>query len=630
MPGGLRCVDVPGAGLGCQSEGRCKEGGELMSEFPALSVPLVAKHSCARCGRRAAEAGVEKLRRCVSCKQARYCSEGCQTQDWALHGLECGVLAGLREHGRTLEAELRAVVRVACMVARDGSGAAAMSAFVRGSLAKAAAGSGVAGLLALVHNRASMSAEDEARAGQALARLHTATAGTALAKALAVSLPAADARASEVPVALSVLTVLGASAVMRLIGLVRCNGFTAYDSSLEPCVLALYPRAARVNHSCDPTAVAAFKPSADGPVLSLRACTLLTAGSTVTISYDDPATPRARRRSRLSRAYYFHCGCARCGAIGTASRDSVSIKAHATLADMSGYAAVSSAAALLGPLPRAAAAAAAGGEGGMLWQAEAAASGLRVGSALCVPRLPEEGESDPGSAADASMASVRDGAAATAAAGGVGSAVVAPSTDTDTAAATAAAGGGSTSACFEGDEALSTRPADSPAERDADAESSQASRAEAVLRSVVDQTEAEEHRVRSVGRAAHEAKALESALAKTEGFLSPAHFERRRALTLLARLRLKAGSTDEACDAALAALALARMQYTRPCAPLAIAATFASRIAWACERPELASRLIQVHRSTLEVALGADHPAVREALLTLAECAAELRARADC
>lgn len=149
------------------------------------------------------------------------------------------------------------------------------------------------------------------------------------------------------------------------------------------------------------------------------------------------------------------------------------------------------------------------------------------------------------------------------------------------------------------------------------------------LRSAVDDAGAREAKVRSGGRAAHQAAALEAAMAETADVLSPAHFDRRRALTLLARLRLKAGYTDEACDAALAALALARLQYTCPCAPLAIAAMFASRIAWACERPELAARLIQIHRSTLQVALGPEHPAVREALLTLAECAAEIRAKDD-
>ncbi len=612
----------------------------LLEEVPALSVPLVAKLSCARCGRRAAEAGVEKLRRCVACKQARYCSEGCQSRDWALHGLECGVLAGVREHGRTLEAELRAVVRVACMVVRAEQGAAAMSAFVRGSPVGGDAAGAVGRLLALVHNRERLSPDDEARAGQGLARLHAATAGTALARALGDALPEAAGAGSEARPAQSVLTVLGAAAVLRLLGLVRCNGFTAYDSSLEPCTLAVYPRAARVNHSCDPTAVASFLPSADGPRLSLRACTRVDAGGPVTISYDDPATPRARRRSRLSRAYFFSCGCERCSAAGEgAPWQSLSLAAHATLAEMSGFAAASGASSLLGPLPRACAARdPASNERRMLWVAEVAASGVRCGQALHVPRLGEEGDLRQGGAAAAPFS---PGSRATAAAGG-SAALQAP---TDGSGPDRAAGEAAAAAANEASAGLELAAACTGTGTELRAEEASASSGgsdgltqlrldQAVaaaerLRAAVDDAEAREPRVRSAGRAAHEAAALEAAVAETADALSPAHFDRRRALTLLARLRLKAGSTDGACDAALAALALARLQYTRPCAPLAIAATFASRVAWACERPELAARLIQMHRSTLEVALGPDHPVVREALLTLAECAAEIRAKED-
>lgn len=49
---------------------------------------------CFACGKTAAEAAPQDLKRCSKCKQARYCGANCQRKDWPRHKpRECGFLA---------------------------------------------------------------------------------------------------------------------------------------------------------------------------------------------------------------------------------------------------------------------------------------------------------------------------------------------------------------------------------------------------------------------------------------------------------------------------------------------------------------------------------------------------------
>ena len=146
----------------------------------------------------------------------------------------------------------------------------------------------------------------------------------------------------------------------------------------------------------------------------------------------------------------------------------------------------------------------------------------------------------------------------------------------------------------------------------------------------VDAAEASE-RLGLEGRAARlAAGALWSSLLSAVPRLSPCHHDVRRGLSALARLRLAAGEDGEACGAALLAAVVADIQAAgtggRRAVPVLGAALFAARLCWACGRPACAARVLQGSRRDLEGTFGTEHPAVREAMLTMAECAAEAKA----
>lgn len=96
----------------------------------------------------------------------------------------------------------------------------------------------------------------------------------------------------------------------------RCNVFTCADFNLNPWAIGLFPTAALVNHSCEPNALATFRPaksSSSGPtLLVLRSIRDIAAGEEITVSYTDVASPTPIRRTNLLDDYFFRCACPRC------------------------------------------------------------------------------------------------------------------------------------------------------------------------------------------------------------------------------------------------------------------------------------------------------------------------------
>ena len=77
---------------------------------------------------------------------------------------------------------------------------------------------------------------------------------------------------------------------------------------------AIFPRAAMVNHSCEPNTALVFR----GRTLELRACRALAAGEQVLGCYGPQRghAPRAARQLSLREQYYFECRCTSCAADG--------------------------------------------------------------------------------------------------------------------------------------------------------------------------------------------------------------------------------------------------------------------------------------------------------------------------
>eukprot|EP00798_Chlamydomonas_sp_ICE-L_P028972 gene28973-32159_t len=73
---------------------------------------------------------------------------------------------------------------------------------------------------------------------------------------------------------------------------------------------AIYPSAARFNHSCQPSCGLSF--DAWG-CLRVTALQRVRRGVELTICYVDPKASRAARRARLKEQYGFDCDCVKCG-----------------------------------------------------------------------------------------------------------------------------------------------------------------------------------------------------------------------------------------------------------------------------------------------------------------------------
>lgn len=108
---------------------------------------------------------------------------------------------------------------------------------------------------------------------------------------------------------------------------------------LEPIGLALDPRAALLNHSCDPNAYVRFDisppsvPTSHALYGSITVITLrpIAQDEQITIAYIDPTIPFAQRQRDLKTRYHFQCRCHLClpGHVSTAQDNIIKLQESA-------------------------------------------------------------------------------------------------------------------------------------------------------------------------------------------------------------------------------------------------------------------------------------------------------------
>ena len=106
----------------------------------------------------------------------------------------------------------------------------------------------------------------------------------------------------------------------RALRKMMANTFTLLSPSNDSLGMALHPRSALLNHSCDPNAFIRFDatPTTEGEVLplygsiSVHAMRDIPQGEEVTIAYVDTTFPRRKRREELKTRYFFDCACELC------------------------------------------------------------------------------------------------------------------------------------------------------------------------------------------------------------------------------------------------------------------------------------------------------------------------------
>ena len=225
---------------------------------------------CHTCLRR--EQDEENLLRCEGCRWAHWCSDACRQAGTAqaAHGstrhstaahcpAECAAMAAMRYRQLDLPPSVLLAARL-----------------LRGS-----ASSPQAGLAATL---VGPSADTPEKALQELRDL----APTALALA---------GRAATDETQGSALTTLCQ---------LRRNEFRVLDDRQVVVGCALYPAAARLNHSCAPNLMAS---SGDGWLLNIEAQRPIAAGEELLFSYVDAQRARGERAATLREQYLFTCGC---------------------------------------------------------------------------------------------------------------------------------------------------------------------------------------------------------------------------------------------------------------------------------------------------------------------------------
>ncbi len=88
-----------------------------------------------------------------------------------------------------------------------------------------------------------------------------------------------------------------------------CNLFTVADDFQNEAGIGCYPRAALLNHSCEPNCIQRFDSQAN---IVIRAVCDIPTGTELSISYIDTGMPTWHRQQELLKSYYFHCACGRC------------------------------------------------------------------------------------------------------------------------------------------------------------------------------------------------------------------------------------------------------------------------------------------------------------------------------
>lgn len=101
-------------------------------------------------------------------------------------------------------------------------------------------------------------------------------------------------------------------AVASMYARFRSNNFGVMDELMNCVAVGIYPRAALLNHSCEPNCLLRYEFTENGPHLSIIALKDIDADEELTHSYCDSTSPRAIRQRSLRAIHGFTCDCFAC------------------------------------------------------------------------------------------------------------------------------------------------------------------------------------------------------------------------------------------------------------------------------------------------------------------------------
>ncbi|EFR02054.1 SET and MYND domain-containing protein 2 [Nannizzia gypsea CBS 118893] len=215
-----------------------------------------------------------KLRACSGCKVVKYCSKGCQAENWALiHKHECAIYKKL--YPKILPVNSRAVLRIVKLRnSKDADVQSDMTMFL--------------GLRSHLKEIASSNQEQYERI-MLCAKAEKEYSGSGL----------------------------DLETIAEYLARIEVNSFTFTTSFGDPLGLCIQPFACYMNHSCDPNAVVGF----DEGLITVKALRKIKPDEQVFISYIDNTYPFEVRQKQLAERYFFTCKCSKCVEGVTARED---------------------------------------------------------------------------------------------------------------------------------------------------------------------------------------------------------------------------------------------------------------------------------------------------------------------
>jgi len=255
--------------------GRQITAGTVITRNSALSHILHSSGSRQRCEWCLAQK--EKLYKCSKCHVTKYCGRDCQKRDFSQHRLECKVMTGERRYktcSKEMKQEIRSILRF-------------FEVFTR-----------------LVEKEKNYCYCSDKLDGNGIGTIkcgldHWRNMAQVPSNLIQIS-----------PLIMSIVTEWTAKSldVEQCLRNFQANNFSIVDELYNTIGQGIYPHAAILNHSCDPTCILRFVNS-DLEIVALRD---IKKGEELTHSYTDLAQDTATRQRHFRELHGFLCCCRRC------------------------------------------------------------------------------------------------------------------------------------------------------------------------------------------------------------------------------------------------------------------------------------------------------------------------------
>jgi SET and MYND domain-containing protein len=112
----------------------------------------------------------------------------------------------------------------------------------------------------------------------------------------------------------TILSSFSVDYMTKTISRIKTNGFSVCNGESIALGVGIFAEASNMNHSCRPNALHTFSYARPGvlPTIRITACTTISSGDEICISYIDNGCPRDIRRKSLQEGYHFWCTCSFC------------------------------------------------------------------------------------------------------------------------------------------------------------------------------------------------------------------------------------------------------------------------------------------------------------------------------